>query len=86
MIVGIGLSGRFVAAGLGVMSVEQPNPRGIVCICVVIFSLAIQFDVWPFGWYNRRMEFLGRTGGHWEVGASSSRGTHLKSTQCLQSL
>lgn len=26
------------------------------------FSLAPQFDVSPFGWYNRRMESLRRTG------------------------
>ena len=46
MIVNIGLPGWFVATGLGVM-VEQPDPRGILCFFVAIFSLATQFDVCP---------------------------------------
>jgi hypothetical protein len=60
VIVDIGLPGWFVATGLGVM-VEQPDSQGILCSFVAIFSLATQFDVCPVGWYNRRMEFLGRT-------------------------
>ena len=60
MIVNIGLPGWFVAIGLGVM-VEQPDPREILCFVVAIFSLTTKFDVCPVGWYNRQMEFLGRT-------------------------
>ena len=40
---------------------EQPDLGGILCLGVAIVSLATQFDVCPVGWYNRRMERLGRT-------------------------
>ena len=59
----ISLPGRFVATGLGV-TVEQPESRGILCFLVAILSLATQFDMCAVGWYNRRMEFLGRTTPH----------------------
>jgi hypothetical protein len=41
VIVGIGLSGRFIATVLNVM-VEQPDPRGILCFVMAIYSLAPQ--------------------------------------------
>ncbi len=67
MIVGIGLSGRLVATGLGIM-VEQPDPGGILGPFVAIFSLATQFEMCPFGWYNRRMELSGGTTGIFSLG------------------
>jgi len=60
VIVDIGLSGSFVATGLRVM-VKQPDSRGIPGFFLAIFSAVTQFEVCPVGWYNCRMEFLGRT-------------------------
>ena len=45
------------------------------------FSLAPQFDMSPFGWYNRRMEFLGRTG----VSSRAVRSDFMVSGQSLLS-
>jgi hypothetical protein len=56
----IGLPGRFSATGLHV-TVKQPGSRGMQGFFVAIFSVVTQFDVCPVGWYNCRMEFLGRT-------------------------
>jgi hypothetical protein len=61
VIVNISLPGWFVATGLGVM-VEQSDSHGSLCFFAAISSLATQFDACPVGWYNRRMEFLARTG------------------------
>ena len=60
VIVNIGLPGWFAAAGLR-LTVKQPNSRGIPGFFLAIFSVVTQFDVCPVGWYNCRMEFLGRT-------------------------
>ena len=60
-IVDIGLSDRFVPTGLRVM-VKQPDSREIPGFFLAIFSAVTQFDVCPVGWYNRRIEFLGKTG------------------------
>ena len=58
----IGLQGWFSATGLHV-TVKQPGSRGIPGFFVAIFPVVTRFDVCPVGWYNRRMELLGRTGG-----------------------
>ena len=62
MIVSIGLLGWFAATGLRVM-VKQPDSRGTPAFFVAIVAAVTRFDVWPIGWYNCRMEFLGGTTG-----------------------
>ena len=62
MIVDIGLSGRFAAAGLRGM-VKQPDSHGMPGFFLAIFPAVTQFDVCPVGWYNCRMEVLRRTTG-----------------------
>ncbi len=39
------------------------DPRGIPGFFVAIFSVVTWIYACPIGWYNRRMEFLGRTAG-----------------------
>jgi hypothetical protein len=55
------LLGWFAATGLRVM-VKQPYSRASAGFFVAILSLVTQRDAWSGGWYNCRMEFLGRTG------------------------
>ncbi len=51
----------FVTTGLR-LAVKQPDSRGIPGFFVVIVSVVTWIYACPVGWYNRRMEFLGRTG------------------------
>jgi len=85
VIVNIGLPGWFAATGLRVM-VKQPDSRGIPCFFVAIFSVITQFDVCPVGWYNRRMEFLGRTGGGYQQDIRCGRLWHCTLTMVAVAL
>jgi hypothetical protein len=58
----IGLPGWSSATGPHV-TVKQPDSCGVPGFFVAILSVVTQLDVRPVGWYNCRMEFLGRTGG-----------------------
>ena len=42
--------------------VPKLRSRKIPGFFAAIFSVVTQFDLHPVGWYNRQMEFLGRTG------------------------
>ena len=61
VIVNIGLSGWFVATGLRLM-MKPRDSRGILSSSWLLPSVVAQFDVYPLDGYNRRMEFLRRTG------------------------
>ena len=40
---------------------NERDSRGVLGFFLAILPAVTQFDVWPIGWYNCRMEFLGRT-------------------------
>ena len=42
-------------------ALPKHSVRGIPGFFAAIFSVVTPFDVCPVGWYNCRMEFLGRT-------------------------
>jgi len=63
-------SSSFVESSTGLgATLKQPDSRELSSFFGAIFSGVTQFDVRPVGWYNRRMEFLGKDR-YRQIGAS----------------